>query len=127
MTEEQMPLWAKQFQGELLRGLQGVQNSIKDMVSRDTFRDEKTRVNDEFRKVADELKEARDDNKTLQADLARESSARQNAELAAAKKATEEAQARQKVQSQTNWQWFLLLAVPALNWIFDWLRSGVGP
>lgn len=127
MSDEQMPLWAKQFQSEMLRGLDDVKRSVQNMVTRDTFRDEKERVNGEVRALRDDLKEAIEQTRLVAKDLAAESTARQNAELAAAKKAAEEAEARQKVQVATNWQWLLIVIVPVVNWIFDWLRSGVGP
>jgi predicted nuclease with TOPRIM domain len=66
MPEDQMPLWARQFQSEMLRGLSDLRDTIKDAVSRDTFRDEKDRVNGEFIKVYEELKSARDENSPQQ-------------------------------------------------------------
>lgn len=122
---EQMPLWAKQFQGELLRGLGDVQKALRDMVSRDTFRDEKERVNSEIKDLHEEIRDARRETQEVSKLLRAESSARQNAELAAAQKATDEAQERQKVQKATNWQWLLIIVVPVVNWIFEWLRNGV--
>jgi hypothetical protein len=123
MPEDQMPLWARQFQSEMLRGLSDLRDTIKDAVSRDTFRDEKDRVNGEFIKVYEELKSARDENKDLATKLQAESTARGNAELAAANKVGEEAKQRQRVQAQTNWQWLLILIVPIVDWVFDLLKA----
>ncbi|AYD86178.1 hypothetical protein SEA_BURRO_35 [Microbacterium phage Burro] len=120
MTEEQMPLWARQFQGEMLRGLQGVQNTLATVVTKESFRDEKDRVNAELTGLRGESQSIRDA-------LNAESTARQTSELAAAKKVAEEATARQKVQAATNWQWFALIAIPFGTKLVDWLLGGTGP
>ena len=119
MTEpqEQMPLWMKLFQQEIIRRFDEISADLKGMVTRDTFRDEKTRVNEELTRKGQEIAKLRED---LQA----ESTARQAAETAAAAKALAEAQSRQKVQSATNWQWILIVGTVLLNYAIRFLPGG---
>lgn len=116
--EEHAPLWMKMFQAEMIRRFDGIDETLKDMVTKDTFRDEKGRVNDELRRKGDEIAQ-------LRSDLQAESTARQAAETAAAAKALAEAQSRQRVQSATNWQWILIIGTVALNYLMRFLPGGM--
>jgi len=112
--QEQPPLWMSMFQQEVIRQFDDIRSTLQNVVSRDTFRDEKTRVSDELRRLRDEVKE-------LETDLQKESTARQAAETAAAAKQLAEAQSRQKVQSATNWQWILIIGTVLLNYLVRFL------
>jgi DNA repair exonuclease SbcCD nuclease subunit len=115
--EEKMPLWMSMFQKEILRRFDEMSDNLKDMVTRDTFRDEKVRVSDELTRKGQEISE-------LRADLQKESTARQATEIAAAAEALVEAQSRQRVQSATNWQWILIVGTAALNYLMRFLPGG---
>jgi vacuolar-type H+-ATPase subunit I/STV1 len=112
-----IPPWVKYLSDEMNRRFDAFTTELRALVSRDSFRDEQTRVNAELHR----LRQAQTE--TAQK-LESEAQARASAELAAANKATAEADKRETVRKQTNWQWLAIFAFPVIGWILDWIRTG---
>jgi hypothetical protein len=117
MPEEEMPLWMRMFQKQVLDAIGDLKDELKELVTKDTFRDEKTRVNEAFERQGGEIAKLREDQ-------GKESVARQNAEIAQAEKARLEAEARSRVQTATNWQWILLVGGVVLSYLSRFLPGG---
>lgn len=114
---QKMPLWLQMFQSNMLGAIADLKDDIKDMVTRETFNEYKETT-------SREIKSLKEENKELKENVAKETLARQSAEIAQANKVATEAQARQKVQSATNWQWVLIVATVALNYFARFLPGG---
>lgn len=115
--EDGIPPWVEYLTGEMNRRFDALDVVLRTLVTRDAFRDEQSRVNAELRRQDREIAD-------LKADLKAESTARAAAELSAANAAKAEAQERQRVQRQTNWQWFLVIAGPVATLLVSWIASG---
>jgi len=114
---EKMPLWLQMFQENVLGAIQDVKDDIKEMVTRETFNEFKEQT-------GREIKGHREENKGLAEKLQAESTTRQASEMAAAQKALQESQNRQRVQSATNWQWVLIVGTVILNYLARFLPGG---
>jgi hypothetical protein len=121
MADEEIPPWVKFLNDQWDRRFGELLVEVRRMVTSDSFRDEQTRVNAEIARLGREVG-------NLQTQVTQESQARVAAELAAAAKSRDEAEARQRVQQQTNWQWFVLIAIPVAGYLVNWaLGGGTGP
>lgn len=117
MADEGIPPWVRYMSDEMNRRFDGISSEIRQLVTRDAFRDEQSRVNDELKRLGREIGD-------VESDLKAESGARVAAEIASATAAEKTAKEQQSTQKATNWQWFLLLASPFLGALIQWIITG---
>lgn len=101
MTPSQFQILREDFQALRLE----FQAGIRELVTRETFSDERRRVDERFEGQGREISD-------LKRDLAAEVQARVAAEQTALQSQLAERIEREKVRRQTMWQWLLLIASP---------------
>lgn len=117
MESTSPPAWVNFLLEEMNRRFDAQDKKLDRLVTQDTFRDERARVNDILRDVQNDISQNA-------ADIKAEATARTNSELARAAKERDEAQKRQAVERQTSWQWFLIPAVPIVGILITWVFNG---
>ena len=115
--EESIPEWVKWLNEQMDMGLRSLGDRIDKLVTRDAFEQEQKRVDEKFGGQGREIGD-------LRAKLEAEATARAASELASANKQAQEAQRREGVQRQTNWQWFALFASPVVGALIVWVLNG---
>ncbi|MDF2506271.1 MAG: hypothetical protein K0Q52_130 [Microbacterium sp.] len=117
MADDGIPPWVEYLSNLIDRRFAEQGARIDKLVTRDAFSEEQKRVNEKFDAQQQQIAQA---NANIQA----EATARAASELAAANKATQDAQQQQRTARQTNWQWFALFAVPTVGAIVLWVING---
>ena len=117
MESTSPPAWVNFLLEEMNRRFDAQDKKLDRLVTQDTFRDERARVNEILRDVQTDIAQNT-------ADIKAEATARTNSELARAAKERDEATRRQAVEKQTSWQWFLIPAVPIVGYIIPWALNG---
>lgn len=117
MESTSPPAWVNFLLEEMNRRFDAQDKKLDRLVTQDTFRDERARVNEILRDVQTDIAQNT-------ADIKAEATARTNSELARAAKERDEAQRRQAVEKQTSWQWFLIPAVPIVGYLIPWALNG---
>lgn len=115
MTPSQFQILREDFQAMRLE----FQASIRELVTRETFSDERRRVDERFEGQGREISD-------LKRDLAAEAQARVAAEQSALQAQIAERNEREKVRRATMWQWLALIASPIAVIIIGVVASQAG-
>lgn len=111
------PEWVNFILAEMNRRFDAQDAKLDKLVTQETFRDERQRVNDA-------LRDMRADITQNTSDIKAEATARANAELTHANRERDEAQRRQSIEKQTGWQWLAVFVVPTVGLIITWVAGG---
>lgn len=117
MESSSPPPWVDFLLQEMNRRFDAQDAKLNRLVTQETFRDERQRVNDLIRDL-------QADTAQNMADIKAEATARTNEALVRANRERDEANKRQAVESQTRWQWFLIPAVPVVGYLVPWILNG---
>lgn len=113
MTPSQFQILREDFQAMRLE----FQAAIRELVTRESFTDERRRVDGRFKDQSEDIAD-------LRTKLEGESTARAAAELANANAARAAAEKATQTQKQINWQWFLVIAGPVVAYLVGWVGAG---
>ena len=111
------PAWVEFILAQMDKRFDQQDAKLEKLVTRDTFRDEQSRVNDLIRDIQKDVSENR-------ASIQAEATARANSELVRTQRERDEAEKRQAIAKQTSWQWFAIPASALAAYIIPWLLSG---
>lgn len=117
MESSSPPEWVNFILAEMNRRFDAQDAKLDKLVTQETFRDERQRVNDA-------LRDMRADITQNTSDIKAEATARANAELTHANRERDEAQRRQSIEKQTGWQWLAVFVVPTVGLIITWVAGG---
>jgi len=124
-AEETIPPWVTFILNQVGDQFSTLNKRIDDMVTRDAFQQEQSRVNEKFEAQGKEIGD-------LKVALQAEATARVTAERALSKEREEERKEREKEQANRRWLVFGMIATPFVSAFVIWLLSGglqgvVGP
>ena len=117
MESTSPPAWVEFILAEMNRRFDATDTKLDKLVTQDTFRDEKTRVDAMFN---DMRKDIAENERSIQA----EAQSRVSEGLARAKQDKEEVERRQAVAQQTKWQWFAIPFAAVVGWLADYVLGG---
>lgn len=117
MESSSPPEWVNFILAEMNRRFDAQDAKLDKLVTKDTFRDEQSRVNEAIREMRVNIAQNTSDIKS-------EAAARANTEIAHSNRERDEAQKRQAVERQTSWQWLAVFVVPIVGILLTWVANG---
>ncbi len=118
MSEQpEMPPWFRLLREDIAEMRRDFSERLDRLVSRDTFLQEQSRVNDKFDEMNRDLFAVRND-------LTKEVQARVTAEQVLAKERLAEQQLREREAGSRRWMIFGLFAAPVVSAVLAWVISG---
>lgn len=115
--DNDIPPWVKWLTEQMDRKFGTLNETLSQLVTRDSFIAEQTRVNEKFSEMGREVGQ-------LRGSLEKESLARVTAEQNLTKERLVEQQQREKDQGNRRWMWFALVASPLATLVLTWIAQG---
>lgn len=115
--DNDIPPWVKWLTEQMDRKFGTLNETLSQLVTRDSFIAEQTRVNEKFSEQGREIGQ-------LRGSLEKESLARVTSEQNLAKERLAEQQLREKEQGNRRWMWFALIASPLATLVLTWIAQG---
>lgn len=115
--DDDIPPWVKWLTEQMDRKFGTLNETLSQLVTRDSFIAEQTRVNEKFSEMGREVGQ-------LRGSLEKESLARVTAEQNLAKERLAEQQQREREQGNRRWMWFALIASPLAVMVLTWIAQG---
>lgn len=123
-AEDEVPPWVTFILGQVQNQFADMKRELATLVTRDSFAQEQSRVNERFAAQGREISEVKRENETLKVNLQAEASARVTSEAALAKERRQEQKDREKEQGNRRWMVFAMIATPFASAAVLWVLNG---